>query len=329
MPSTMRAQRLCSTLGGRRCSFAPARSRASRHAVCSRRRISPNSSTPAATCTSAQHHQGAAPADQVAQQAAGRLAEHDAQDLPREEARQHRLAALVGHDVADPGNRHGDDGRRPGAGQEPHQHQRAEARHGGRASRVATPAHSEPSTTILSLPRASAERPDHDLEHAVGQRERHHDRGGRADADAELARDLRQQRIAHAQVGGAGKRGQRQDGDRPRRRLRRRRSMSSGSTGGLSGWLGRAEPPVATRRRGGCRGTRMAHRRAPCRPGRGALLADAALAVAAVAGEVEMEVVAVVGVVGGAQHRGEDAAGAAVHGAQEIALGQCAPPAAT
>ena len=38
----------------------------------------------------AQHHQGGAPADQVAQQAARRLAEHDAQDLPRDVARQHR-----------------------------------------------------------------------------------------------------------------------------------------------------------------------------------------------------------------------------------------------
>ena len=71
----------------------------------------------------------------------------------------------------------------------------------------------------------------------------------------------------------------------------------------------------------------MARRRARADAERAALLADAALAVAAVAGEVEMEVVAVVGVVAGAEHRGEDVAGAAVHGAQEIALGECAPPA--
>ena len=42
-----------------------------------------------------------------------------------------------------------------------------------------------------------------------------------ADRDAELAGDLRQQRIAHAQVGRAGERSQRQQGDGARRRVAR------------------------------------------------------------------------------------------------------------
>ena len=93
-----------------------------------------------------------------------------------------------------------------------------------------------------------------------------------------------------------------------------------------AGAVGRAGPLL----RGGCGGCRV--RRAerqvddtcPCQ-GRAGLLADAVLAVAAVPGEVEVEVVAVVGVVVGAEHRGEHVAGAAMHSAQEIALGATRP----
>ena len=124
-----------------------------------RRRISPSSSRPATICTSAQHHQGCAPADQLAQHAARRLAEHDAQDLPRDVARQHRLTALVGHDVADPGDRHRNDG---GAAPAPARKRTSTSGPSvGMAAEttVAMPAHSEPSTTILSLPRASLSGP--------------------------------------------------------------------------------------------------------------------------------------------------------------------------
>src|SRR5262245_763559 len=58
-----------------------------------------------------------------------------------------------------------------------------------------------------------------------------------------------------------------------------------------------------------------------------ALFADAALSVAAVAGEVEMEVVAMAEVIGRAEHGGEYATGAAMHVAQNVAFGQAAPPA--
>src|SRR5262249_20371783 len=58
------------------------------------------------------------------------------------------------------------------------------------------------------------------------------------------------------------------------------------------------------------------------------LFADAALSVAAMAREVEVEVVAMVKVVGRPQHGGEFATGAAMHLAQEIAFGQGTPPAA-
>ena len=46
-----------------------------------------------------------APADQLAEHAARRLTEHDAQDLARDVAGEHRLAPLVGDDVPDPGDR--------------------------------------------------------------------------------------------------------------------------------------------------------------------------------------------------------------------------------
>src|SRR5438067_730922 len=61
---------------------------------------------------------------------------------------------------------------------------------------------------------------------------------------------------------------------------------------------------------------------------RDALLADAALAAAAVPGEVQVEMVAVIEVVGRAEHGREDAARPAMHVAQEVALSQPAPPAA-
>src|SRR5262245_48974007 len=59
-----------------------------------------------------------------------------------------------------------------------------------------------------------------------------------------------------------------------------------------------------------------------------ALFADAALAVAAVAGKVEMQVVAMAEIKGRAEHGGEHVTGAAMHLAQEGALRECAPPAA-
>src|SRR5262249_30104463 len=56
------------------------------------------------------------------------------------------------------------------------------------------------------------------------------------------------------------------------------------------------------------------------------LFADTALSVAAMAREVEMEVVAMVEVVGGPEHGGEYATGAAMHIAPEIAFGPGLPP---
>src|SRR5262245_19103235 len=61
---------------------------------------------------------------------------------------------------------------------------------------------------------------------------------------------------------------------------------------------------------------------------RARLFADAPLAVAAMTGEVEMEMVAVMGVVGRAEHGGENVASPAMHRAQERAVGKMAPPAA-
>ena len=186
----------------------------------------------------AQHHQSGAPADQLAQQPARGLSEDDAQDLPGDIAREHRLTSLVGHDVADPGDRHGNDGGGSGTSQEARHHQRPERRHaGGDHAGNAGPDgaqhdHVEPSARV-------AERPDHHLEYAVSQREGRHRQRRRTDRDAKLAGDLRQQRIAHAQVRGTGERGQRQQGDGALRRLARGRAFRVFFSGtGHRPWLG-------------------------------------------------------------------------------------------
>ena len=205
--------------------MAPARAARSRHAGLEAAHLAEQQQA-GGDVHDAQHHQGGAPADQLAQQPARRLAEDDAQDLPRDIAREHRLAPLVGDDVADPGDRHGNDGGGSGPGQEAHHHQRPERRHAGRdhggnaGPEGAQHDHVEPAARV-------AERPDHHLEYAVRQRKSRHRQGRRADRDAELAGDLRQQRIAHAQVRGAGERGQRQQGDGARRRLARLRASRS------------------------------------------------------------------------------------------------------
>ena len=61
---------------------------------------------------------------------------------------------------------------------------------------------------------AVADRADHQLDRAVGQQiDRHHDRG-RADRNAEIGRDLRQQQIRdpHHGLGGESDNGQQSDG---------------------------------------------------------------------------------------------------------------------
>ena len=55
-----------------------------------------------------------------------------------------------------------------------------------------------------------SERADDDLAHPIGHGKGRNHRRGRADRDAELSGDLRQQRVAHAQVGGADERCQRE-----------------------------------------------------------------------------------------------------------------------
>ena len=180
------------------------------------RRISASSSRPAPIWATPSSTMRAAPADQLAEHAAGRLAEHDAQDLARREARQHRLAALVGDDVAEPG-----DGQRNDRG--------ARRCRPGSATATSGPSAAWRRTAAWRRrPRGSPARPcgacrahrpaaDHDLEQAVGEREGGDDDARAADRDAELARDLRQQRVADAQVGRAGEAGERQQDDGARR----------------------------------------------------------------------------------------------------------------
>ncbi len=97
-----------------------------------RRRISPSSSRPATICTTAQHRprlRASRSARPACRPPPGRT--RCPGSAPRCSAPA-RLAPLVGHDVADPGDRHGNDrgGARPG--EEAHQRQRPERRHGGR-----------------------------------------------------------------------------------------------------------------------------------------------------------------------------------------------------
>ena len=270
----------------------------------------------------AEHHQGGAPADQLAEQAARSLAEHDAQDLPGDVARQHGLAPLVGDDVADPGDGHGDDGGGAGTGQEARHHERAERRHArGDHAGDAGPQRAEHDHQDLAA--RIPQRPHRHLEHAVGERERrHHHRRRRRS----WCRARRRFAAAAGRTRAGWRRWRRRRAPAARwrasasRRPRRSPVLRLPQPSALATWQGGDLSRPQDARHGSHAPSGIACRDDRC--GRDRLLADAALAVAAVAGEVEMEVVAVVDVVGRAQHGREHAARAAMHVAQEVALGQ-------
>lgn len=162
---------------------------------------------------SGENEEHVAPAEIIAEHAAGGLAEHLPENLSGQKAAEHLLAALVKDDVADEGEGEGNDpaGGKPAG--EPRRHQvrqrgrqAAGHHHGGRERG------SDGDAEILA--EAVADRPDHQLHRAVRQQiGGDHDRG-RADADLEVGGDLRQQRIGrpHHSLGGKARHGQKRDG---------------------------------------------------------------------------------------------------------------------
>jgi len=141
----------------------------------------------------------------AADQDAGRQAEN----LPDQEARQHRLPLIVRHHVADPCHRQRNDRGGSGAGQQPREQQqrkcrRQSAERGGQRAGGGRAGHHQ----VFAV--AIAERAEEQLRHAVRDREHHHHARCGAQCHAELMRQQRQQRIGHAQRNAAGERGQRQ-----------------------------------------------------------------------------------------------------------------------
>ena len=159
-----------------------------------------------------QHPEDRAPAQPVADRAAQRRARHQPQRLAGEEARQHGLAPVVAHIVADPGDGEWNDGGTRGAGEEARQGEQAE-RGRERAQNAAEGGADAGDRHYRHLAVAVAERAVHQDEHAVGEQEgRGHDRGA-ADGDAEFGGELDQKRVGHAHVGGRGEGRDRQEHD--------------------------------------------------------------------------------------------------------------------
>ncbi len=154
----------------------------------------------------------APPAEQIAEHAAGGLAEQLAEDLARQKGAEHLLPPLVGNDVAEEGESERDDpaGREPAGEPRRDQHRQGGRKpaeqhqhRGGGAGRDDAGIFAE----------AVADRADDKLHRAVRQRiGGDHDRG-RADAYAHVGRDLRQERIGDPHHRLAGKRCDRQERD--------------------------------------------------------------------------------------------------------------------
>ena len=159
-----------------------------------------------------QHHEHRAPAEMVADDAAGDLPGDHPAHLPGEKARQHGLPPRIGHGVADIGHaeRHDDGGaRRRDEARERELRQRLRGRaqqhqqRGERAGRRHRLAFAEP----------VADQAGESLRQAVGDGVGGDDGGGRTQAGAEIGGDLRQQRVGDAQRGAAGEGGERQQDD--------------------------------------------------------------------------------------------------------------------
>jgi hypothetical protein len=141
-----------------------------------------------------EHEEHVAPAEQVAEHAAGRLAEELAGNLSREIAPQDRLATLVGRHVSDIGHRERNDpsGRRTRSearnGEGRQRLHRAAQRHQDRGER----AHHR-DRAILAEP--VSDRSDDELDRAVAHGIGSDDDRGRSHRGPEIGGDLRQERV--------------------------------------------------------------------------------------------------------------------------------------
>ena len=141
-----------------------------------------------------EHEEHIAPAQQIAEHAAGGLAGELAEDLAGQVAAEHGLAMLIGRDVADIGHGDRDHPAGRGAGGEPRQHQlrqrtgQAAARH----QHGADGAHQGDGAVFAE---AVADRADDQLDRAMGEGIGRHHHGGGAHGGVEVGGDLRQQRI--------------------------------------------------------------------------------------------------------------------------------------
>ena len=160
----------------------------------------------------AEKQQCPTPADEFTEYAAGSLTEDDAQDLAGGEARQNRLATLVGDHVAEPGNGQRNDGRSANAGQEAQQGKLRQPVHEGARHRGYTGPNA-PEHHHAQLALRITQRPNDDLEQAVRHREGSNDCARFTYRRAQLAGNLRQQRIAYPQVRGADEACDRQEND--------------------------------------------------------------------------------------------------------------------
>ena len=143
-----------------------------------------------------QHEEHVAPAETVAEDAAGGLAEQLAEDLPGRKRPSTVLAPLIGHDVADKGHAERDD---PAGGEAAGEAARATSCGSDCASAAEQHQHAATAAQAIAtagiFAEAVADRADHELHRAVGHSIGGDDDRGGADADAEVGGDLRQQRI--------------------------------------------------------------------------------------------------------------------------------------
>jgi hypothetical protein len=149
------------------------------------------------------------------------------------------LPPLVGYHVADPGNRQRYYRRCPGTRQKAKEDEGGQRRH-GRTDNGGDPGPQRAQHHHQQFAACVPERANDDLAHAIGAREGGNHQRRRADGHTEFGRDLRQERVADAQVGSTdeGCQRQQQNGARGRRCGigRCRRIHAPSRAGGTLNW---------------------------------------------------------------------------------------------
>ncbi len=159
-----------------------------------------------------QNEEHVAPAEIVAEHAARRLAEHLAENLPRQECAEHLLAPFVRNDVADEGHGEGND---PASGKPAGEAGRDQGRQVRRQSagdhHQCGEGGGDADAEIFA--EAVADRADDELHRTVRQQVKVTITRGRADGGLQIVGDLRQQRVgrAHHRLGGESRAGEQDD----------------------------------------------------------------------------------------------------------------------